>query len=372
MRKHNPDNERIKRTYFIFLKEAKRQSEQSVDVIAKALIRFEAHTNYRDFRAFRQEQAVAFKRWLAEQANERTGKPLSKATLRTTLNALRAFFQWLAQQPGYRPRLSYSDAEYFNLSAKETRIATASREGPVPTLDQIHCAVRSMPATTDLERRDQAIVSFAILTGARDGAIASMKLKHIDPIEGVVFQDAREVNTKASKSFRTWFFPVGEPFLRIVVDWLTELRDEKTWGLDDPLFPMTEIRQGRDRRFEAIGLARKHWSDAGPIRSVFKSAFTRVGLPYFNPHSFRKTLARLGEQMARTPEQFKAWSQNLGHESVTTTLTSYGAVDSHRQAELIRELWRPKEDKDELREIVEAVLREQERRRCPTGSGTQA
>ena len=38
----------------------------------------------------------------------------------------------------------------------------------------------------------------------------------------------------------------------------------------------------------------------------------------------------------KTPEEFKAWSQNLGHEKVLTTFTSYGAVAAHRQAVLIR------------------------------------
>ena len=37
----------------------------------------------------------------------------------------------------------------------------------------------------------------------------------------------------------------------------------------------------------------------------------------------------------RTPEQIKAWSQNLGHENIATTLTSYGKIDPHRQGEVI-------------------------------------
>ena len=37
----------------------------------------------------------------------------------------------------------------------------------------------------------------------------------------------------------------------------------------------------------------------------------------------------------RTPEQIKAWSQNLGHENIATTLTSYGKIDPHRQGDVI-------------------------------------
>ena len=36
MIKHNANNERIKRRYFSYLKEAKRQSEGTVDTVAKA------------------------------------------------------------------------------------------------------------------------------------------------------------------------------------------------------------------------------------------------------------------------------------------------------------------------------------------------
>jgi len=61
MRKHHPHNERIKRQYFLFLKEAKRQDESSVDAVAKAISRFEAYTKWRDFKTFHIEQAVGFK-----------------------------------------------------------------------------------------------------------------------------------------------------------------------------------------------------------------------------------------------------------------------------------------------------------------------
>jgi hypothetical protein len=34
-----------------------------------------------------------------------------------------------------------------------------------------------------------------------------------------------------------------------------------------------------------------------------------------------------GERICRTPEQFKAWSQNLGHEKPLMTFCSYGNLD---------------------------------------------
>jgi hypothetical protein len=124
----------------------------------------------------------------------------------------------------------------------------------------------------------------------------------------------------------------------VVIDWVSYLRREKLWSLDDPLFPATRVAAGADLRFVAAGLDRKHWSGTSPIRQIFKEAFAAAGLPYFNPHSFRKTLALLGGRLCKTPEEYKAWSQNLGHDHVLTTFSSYGDVGSYRQAEIIRAL----------------------------------
>jgi len=118
MTNHNAANERIKRQYFAYLAEAQGQSEQTIDAVAKAISRFEANTRCKDFKLFHIEQAKAFKRDLADQRAHRSGEPLSKATLYATLTALKRFFIWLAGQPGYKSRISYSDAEYFTFSPR--------------------------------------------------------------------------------------------------------------------------------------------------------------------------------------------------------------------------------------------------------------
>lgn len=335
MPRHNAANERIKRDYFEYLREAKRLSTPSIDAVAKALSRFEESTGWKDLRTFHIKQAIAFKGRLARQAGQRTGEPLSRATLYSTLQALRTFIIWLAGRPGFKSRISYSDADYFNLSEKEARIAKAPREKQFPTLEQIHRVVALMPAGTDIERRDRALVAFAVLTGARDGALASFRLKHVDLEDASVHQDAREVRTKFSKTFRTWFYPVGGDALAIVHDWIAHLRTRLLWCDGDPLFPSTLVKIGLRRQFEAVGLDRRCWSSAAPIRRIFRAAFERAGLPYFHPHSFRDTLAQLGERICQSPEQFKAWSLNLGHEKVSTTLRSYGTMSATRQSEIM-------------------------------------
>src|SRR5208283_28945 len=251
MRKHSPENERIKYQYFAYLKEAKSHGEPTVDAAAKALHRFEEYTRFRDFKSFHQHQAIAFKKHLADLKGQRSGEKLSKATLHATLVSLKRFFQWLYGQPGYKSRFQYSDADYFNLSEKDTRIATAQREKRAPTLEQVKHVIGMMPAGSEIERRNRALVAFTLLTGARDSAIASMKLKHVDLIANSVNQDARDVKTKFSKTFITFFFPVGDEIRRIVAEWVSYLREDKLWGNDDPLFPATRVALGATRQFEA-------------------------------------------------------------------------------------------------------------------------
>ncbi len=75
-----------------------------------------------------------------------------------------------------------------------------------------------MPNNLDLEWRNRSLITFTLLTGVRDSAMALLKLKHIDIRAGIVYQDARGVTTKFSKSLTTCFFPVGDDIHQIVRD----------------------------------------------------------------------------------------------------------------------------------------------------------
>lgn len=354
----NAKNQRIKHEYFKYLREAKRKSEQSVDAAAKALARFEAYTKHRDFRSFHTDQAIGFKRHLAGPNASSAGKRLSAATQHATLIQLRAFFEWLSHETGYKARITYSVAAYFNLPDKDVRVAIAKREGRTPTLDQIRHVLGQMPTNTDCERRNRALVAFVLLTGARVAATASFKMKHLNVATESIEQDAREVSTKGSKSFTTWFFPVGDEVKAIVVEWARFLREERLWGDDDPLFPATQVVQDETCRFVRMGLSRKHWKSGSAIQQIFKKAFEAAGLEYFHPHSFRRTLVQLGQRICTTPEEYKAWSQNLGHEQVLTTFMSYGTVARGRQQEIMSQMsTRATEPSDAADDVIELLER---------------
>ncbi len=204
--------------------------------------------------------------------NERTGKPLSASTVHATLAGLKAFFVWLADQRGYASRIKYADAEYFNAPDSLSRIATARRFKSCPTLVQVRAMIEAMPHKTDIERRDRALLAFAILSGARDRAIISFRMKHIDIERDLIEHDARDVRTKRAKTFTTWFFPVGDDIRQIVVKWVANLRKERGFGPDDPLFPKTKVAPGDDLAFRAVSLDRAPWANANPVREIFREA----------------------------------------------------------------------------------------------------
>lgn len=335
MTKRNAENERVKRDYIHWLRDAQGRNEATLDIAAAAIDRFQAHTGYRAFRTFRREQAISFKAHLAQRTNAATGKPLSKATLYGTLKAVQAFLEWLSREPGYRKAIRISDVAYFTLNRNDARIATATRERPAPSLEQVQHVLRLMPGQTALQRRDRALIAFILLTGMRDAAAISLTLKRVDMGRREVAQDARDVKTKAAKTFTSSFFPVGDDVEAFVRAWVDELRRDHLFGPDDPLFPATQMALNEAGLFTAHGFGRAPWTSASPVRAIFRKAFEAAGLPYYYPHSLRRTLMRLAYALELTPRELKAWSQSLGHDSPLTSFSSYGALSREEQGEVM-------------------------------------
>jgi integrase len=217
--------------------------------------------------------------------------------------------------------------------------------------------LEAMPTASVLQRRDQALVALACLTGARASALSSFRIGHVNLAESFVVQDARVVRTKFAKTFRTDFHCLVPGAEKIIADWCTELKRDHFWGPDDPLFPQPEMGLDPNGGFAPVGLSRKGWATSGPVREIFKRAFAAAGLPYRNPHSLRAMIVRRYMEMGLTSAQLKAVSQSLGHSDVLTTLTSYGQLPIHRQSELIRAIAEHHAEHDPLAEMEAAIGR---------------
>ena len=332
----DPENVRIRRKYQTYLKEAKRLSERTVNVHLAAIERFEKSTGYKSFKKFHIQQAVSFKDRLRKEKSSKSGKRLTASTMNQICKVLRVFIQWLSDQQGYRRAITYSDADYFNLSNAEQAQALTHDPKPSPTLAQVRYVLNNMPESSGIERRNRAIIAFLALTGIRVGAMISLRMKHVNMLDECIVQDAREVNTKFSKTSVVTFFPVGDAIRDVFIDYVSFLRKEQMFGPEDPLFPKAQIVVGERMAFKAQRLSRYPWRGPQAVGNLVRENFVRLGLPKYGPHSFRKTLARLGTEICSTPEEMKAWSQNLSHEEVLTTFKSYGTVMPDRQSQLLR------------------------------------
>jgi integrase len=221
-------------------------------------------------------------------------------------------------------------------------------------MQDIERLLAAMPSESAIDKRNRAIVAILFLTGARVGAVASLRIKHLDLTRRMLLQDPREVRTKFAKTIETYLIHIDGEAFPALEEWVRVLTVDMGWGPDDPLFPKTSIAVGPDLVFVQSGVDRGEWRSGIPIRKILEEACKAAGLPYFNPHSFRHAVARIGLERARTPEQMKAWSQNMGHSGMMTTLHHYGSVDRERQREIIGTMTAaPQQD---LREKLEKLL----------------
>lgn len=200
-----------------------------------------------------------------------------------------------------------------------------------------------MSCETITQRRDRTLLCLIGMTGIRDGAVIGLRIKHYQEAKNCIHQHPDHVRTKNSKLIKSFFLPVNAQWMAYFKEWVKELKSEHLFGLDDPLFPKTDVICDPDSlSFKEKGIQKAFWSNSAPVRKIVKEACIRCNIDSIKPHSIRKTLTLWAENACQTPEEFKAFSQNLGHNSPLRTFTSYGAIPKHRQGDLIKGLGQAK------------------------------
>lgn len=321
--KVNVKNERVKRQFLRWLKDANKCCEATVDSVAKAICLYEDFTKHEDFALFSPDRAMDFKQWLSRR--ETKGKPLSVVTYCTYLRYLRKFFTWLSWQRGYKSRITPAIVAYLTVTEKEERVAAQTTLRNYPSLDYVLQLASSIAGQTEIDRRDRALIAFTLLSGMRDKAIATLPLGCFDETTLLIQQNPRlGVQTKFAKFIPTTLFEFDPQLLSYVMDWVRYLRS-KGFGAQDPIFPRAKTSQGTDgMSFEsAVDVEPVFWHGAGRIREIFKQRAAAAQLPYFPPHTFRHLAVHLALKSCKHGEHIKAVSQNFGHEYVATTLSSY-------------------------------------------------
>ncbi|MEL6112729.1 MAG: tyrosine-type recombinase/integrase [Pseudomonadota bacterium] len=324
MTKLNPKNERIKMAYAEDLQRLDGLSDTTIDQRLTAIKRFEEATDYVDLDTLDYVTVIRF-------VDTMSTRDVASKTKVATVRHVKAFFTHLAVEGTLKAKGARKAIKAIRLSEKDTRAGQAKPRARFASVNLITETLLAMPKTNDIERRNRALLAFTLVSGARDGAICSMRVGHVDLEAAQILQHPDEVKTKNSKLINSWFFPVGDVFIDEVRDYITHLKTDLGFTDMDPLFPSTAMGHDENDRFIAIGLSKSHWANAGPMRDIFRTAFEAVGARYYNPHSFRNTLMALAYDRQLSGEALKAWSQNLGHEHLDTSINSYGPVSPDRQ-----------------------------------------
>lgn len=305
----------------------------------------------------------SLKKYLKSNVNKRSKKVLSIRSQYHILRHVNRFFTWLSGQAGYKSRIDINNVQFLQLSKKERRIATGVNPQKYPTLAQVK-SMTLFPVESEIDQRDQALISFMALSGIRDRAVTTLPIGCFDPSSLVIDQNpSRGVETKFSKQIQTTLFKIDDELVKCVVDWYTYLVEVKKFSLHDPLFPATKIGHVSKNHsaFEAKGVSNDFWADAGPVRRIFKERAKQTNTPYFTPHKFRHFILNESLKHVSSMEQLKAISQNLGHEQMATTFYGYGLIDDSRVSELIQEinfsgLPQDKSQEEQAKKIAQIVL----------------
>lgn len=320
------ENESIKREFFEQLKGARGFSKTSVRSHAEAINQWEIFTKCEDFSAYDKSKAVAFTEWLGTRGAKTKSGKISLVTQYNYLRRIKKFFVWLADQPKYKSKILKGDIDYLRLSKADAQVARAGTTKKMPNFEDARKIIEGITGDSEIDRRDRALISFALITGARISAIISLKMKNFDKILKQIDQNPGDgVRTKNSKRILTTFFPIGwnDPE-KYFMDWYMYL-ESKNFQPNDPIFPITEgsFVDRKNKHFkETVG--QNAWVGTGAARNIFDKRCKDVGLPYFHPHSFRHLIVSILSKKRLTEEEKRAISMNLGHENVGTTFGAYG------------------------------------------------
>ncbi len=356
--KINVANEKIKRKYLRYLKEAEGLSDSTINAMERSLLVYEEYSKQEDFGRFSQTRAIGFKKWIQDRTSN--GRPISIKTIYHYLRHLRSFFKWLAGQPGYKSKIDFDSISYLTLEKKLVRQAREPKLKRYPSLEYVLKLTDSIEIDNEIDQRDRALIAFLLLTGMRDRAVSTLPLGCFDRQNMIIMQlPSCGVQTKFGKSILTTIFNFDGKLVRYLMDWAEYLEKVKLFSAGDPLFPRSKSEQIEGgysficRQVEAA-----FWAGTGQIRMILKNRARDADLEYYHPHSFRHAATHIAIQSANTIEQMKAISQNFGHEHVFTTLMTYGKLDDDRVREIVGSLDFSADVNDELDDVEEALIRD--------------
>jgi len=319
----------MKYKYRVHLRRALKRDSKTITATLKHMREYEIFTDFAGFEKFNDHIADKY-------IQHMTSANISLSFINDNIRVLRDFLRWLERQRGYKSKLNYNHIDYLNLSNNQRNTAKASEYKKSYKIEQILKTIRAMPTASDKDKRDKAIISLQALCALRVDELRAVKLKNIIEEDGqyFIYVTPKDVNVKFAKTRHALFLPMPQDITDNVLSW-RDCLVSLGFTQNDPLFPKIDSRFGKGNFLEKTVVREGIKSDT-TIRDIFKRAFTSAGYEYLRPHSFRHTWARYAE--SQSPAFLNTVRQCLGHNSIDTTLNSYGQSSLADQRRVIANL----------------------------------
>lgn len=240
-----------------------------------------------------------------------------------TLETARAFLEWARDRnPDTYPPKAYRETLR---PVKTQPQAIETRE--YYTLEEM-LILAAAPVTTLTEQRDRAAACLLFLSGARAAAFCTLPLRAVNltlyelkqwPLWGV-----RTKNRKAGTTYLLQNEEVG-PLLDIAREWDEIVR--RTLPSSAPWYALIDRNTTAFAKSQVPGQSR-----TSNLAQHLNALCTRTGVKYKSPHKFRHGFAVYALSLCETMEDFKAVSQNLMHNSMSTTDAIYAKMVNDRVA----------------------------------------
>ncbi|HPR17462.1 MAG TPA: site-specific integrase [Candidatus Cloacimonadota bacterium] len=333
--KINAENERIKHKYFDYCSKANAYSEKTIIQMERSINRWDDFTHHLSYKQFSERNVLDFKNMLQKDVDENIIQP---GTAKRNLKDLHKFLHWLRLIPGYKSKIDPLIIDYLEPSRRMNIQENNYSDKIYPTLQQVKIIWNSIEIETDIDKRDRVIFSLLILTGIRIEALSTLRLDCFDPAKLTIDQSPQKgVKTKFGKRIKTTIINFDKELVQNVTDWYNMLL-EKGYGVHDPLIPGAVSTRQNGLCFSKSEKMGKQFIKSGRLRAIIKERCAKVGYNDFTPHSFRHAHLALASKLAKTAEEFKAISMNVGHENIETTFGCYGHLTQSQVENTISQL----------------------------------
>jgi integrase len=331
------DNETIKRKYRKLITETERITEKTVDSRFKSIYRFDDFLNGTSYKTFSTDQAIGFKRYL--EKIKYNGNFISPQTIYRSLVDVKRFLVWLSEKPGYKSQVKLDDLCHLNPTGELLGYVRnqAPRKFPT-TMSYAKKLILSIDASTEIGKRDRALLALIMTTGIRSEAVCTLRLGTLDINEMSIDQNpSKGVMTKFRKRIFSYILPIDSVFTSEIQEWHRYLVSQDLPSTY-PLFPRTAVSHAQDTFCFINNTISDQFMRPNRVSGIIKKRTLDAGMKYYSAHALRHLHEYIVEKAATLPRHIKLLSQNMGHKHIATTMFQYGYIPEQIQVEELKKL----------------------------------